>query len=424
MLPRLDNRRCASILTPMQRDCDVLIVGGGLNGPVLALALAQAGLTVTVVDTRPPEVQADPAFDGRAYALALASRRMLAALGLWRTVARHAQPIEAIKISDGRAGEGAARAFLHFDQHEIEEGPMGHILEDRYLRGALHAALQATPGVTLRAPATVVAQAPGPGGVVATLADGATLSAALLVGCDGRDSRVAARAGIRRRGWDYDQTSLVCAITHERPHQGTAHQFFMPPGPLAILPLPGNRASIVWTESRARAAAIAALDDAGYLAELRPRFGDFLGTIGLEGARYSYPLSLSLAERWTDDRVALVGDAAHGIHPLAGQGLNLGLRDVATLAEVVVAAHRRGQDIGSPVTLGDYQRWRRFDTALLVAATDGINRLFSNDNPLVRLGRDLGLGLVNRLPALRRTLIAEAAGVSGTLPQLLRGKAL
>lgn len=402
----------------------MLIVGGGLNGPVLALALAQAGLTTTIVDARPPEVQADPAFDGRAYALALASRRMLSALGLWRSVAPHAQPIEAIRISDGRAGEGAARAFLHFDQHEIEDGPMGHILEDRYLRTALQAAIAGTAGIMVRAPATVLSHAAAPGGITATLADGATLSAALLVACDGRDSRVARSAGIRRRGWDYDQTSLVCAIAHERPHNGTAHQFFMPPGPLAILPLPGNRSSIVWTDSRARAAAINGLDDAGYLAELRPRFGDFLGDIRLEGARYSYPLALSLAERWTADRVALVGDAAHGIHPLAGQGLNLGLRDVATLAQVVVAAHRRGEDIGATTTLADYQRWRRFDTALLVAATDGINRLFSNDNPLLRLGRDLGLGFVNRFPALRRSLIAEAAGVSGDLPQLLLGRRL
>ena len=408
----------------MANDSDVLIVGGGLNGPVLALALAQGGLTSVVLDARSAETRAEPDFDGRAYALALGSRRLLAALGLWAELAGRAQAIEQIKISDGRAGEGASRFFLHFDQHEIDAGPMGHILEDRYLRAALLAAMAAEPLIAHRPSSPVVGQAVQPGGVTVTLADGSRLAASLLVACDGRDSRVAQRAGIRRRGHDYGQTSLVCAVAHERPHRGIAHQFFMPAGPLAILPLPGRRSSIVWTESTARAAAIGALDDAGYLAELRPRFGDFLGEIALEGVRYSYPLGLSLAERCVAERLALAGDAAHGIHPLAGQGLNLGLRDVAALAEVVVAAARRGQDVGAPEVLAAYQRWRRFDIALLAAATDGLNRLFSNDNPLLRLGRDLGLGAVNRLPALRRALIGEAAGLSGDLPRLLRGRPL
>jgi 2-octaprenyl-6-methoxyphenol hydroxylase len=408
----------------MGNDCDVLIVGGGLNGPVLALALAQGGLTSIVLDAQSQAARADPEFDGRAYALALSTRRMLAALGLWSGLADRAQAIEAIKISDGRAGEGAARLFLHFDQHEIEEGPMGHILEDRYLRTALFAAMRASPLIEHSEASPVTGQEVAPGGVTLTLANGGSPRAALLVGCDGRESGVARRAGIARRGWDYGQTSLVCAVAHERPHQGIAHQFFMPEGPLAILPLPGDRSSIVWTESGPRAAAIQAMDDAGYLAALRPRFGDFLGAIRLAGARYSYPLGLSLAERWVGPRLALAGDAAHGIHPLAGQGLNLGLRDVAALAEVVVAAHRRGQDIGAPDVLAAYQRWRRFDTAVLAAATDALNRLFSNDNPVLRLGRDLGLGLVNRLPTVRRALIGEAAGLSGDLPLLLRGRPL
>jgi 2-octaprenyl-6-methoxyphenol hydroxylase len=408
----------------MARDCEVLIVGGGLNGPMLALALAQGGVGSIVLDAGSRTAQAAPDFDGRAYALALASRRMLAALGLWAGLAPHAQPIEAIRISDGRAGEGASRLFLHFDQNEIDEGPMGHIVEDRYLRTALVAAMDASPLVDYRPGSAVTAQAADAASAAVTLADGSGLRAALIVGCDGRDSGVARRAGIRRRGWDYGQASLVCAVAHELPHRGTAHQFFMPEGPLAILPLPGDRSSIVWTEAAPRAAAIQAMDDAGYMAALRPRFGDFLGTIRLEGARFSYPLGLSLAEGWVGPRLALAGDAAHGIHPLAGQGLNLGLRDVAALAEVLVRARRRGQDIGAPDVLDDYQRWRRFDTAVLVAATDGLNRLFSNDNPLLRLGRDLGLGLVNRLPAVRRALIAEAAGLTGDLPLLLRGRRL
>jgi 2-octaprenyl-6-methoxyphenol hydroxylase len=408
----------------MAFDCDVLIVGGGLNGPALALALAPVGLTSIVTDALPRETRAEPEFDGRAYALALSSRRMLAALGLWERVADRAQSIQEIKISDGRPGTGAAPFFLHFDSAEIEAGPMGHILEDRFLRAALLGALDGADGVTHRAAARVVDHTAGPVGVEAVLEGGETLRARVMVGCDGRASATAQRAGIGRLGWDYDQMSLVCAVAHERPHGGIAHQFFMPSGPLAILPLPGERSSIVWTERRDRAVAIQALDGAGYLAELRPRFGSFLGDIALAGRRFAYPLGLSLAERFVAPRVALAGDAAHGIHPLAGQGLNLGLRDVAALAEVLAQARRRGLDIGAADVLAGYERWRRFDTAVLAAATDGINRLFSNDNPVLRLSRDLGLAAVNRIPALRRGLIREAAGLSGDLPRLLSGRAL
>lgn len=408
----------------MTPDRDVLIVGGGLNGPTLALALASAGVSSLVLDAAPLAERGRDDFDGRAYALALSSRRMLAALGLWRELEPHAQAILEIKISDGKAGRGAAPWFLHFDAAEIDEGPMGHFLEDRWLRGALMDAIAAEPRIEAVGGARAVAQRVVPGGVEVTLADGSVRRGRLLVGCDGRGSQVAARAAIGRVGWDYGQTALVCAIDHAEPHRGVAHQFFMPEGPLAILPLPGRRSSIVWTEARARAAAIDALDDAGYLAALQPRFGDFLGPIALAGPRYSFPLGLSLAERFVDERLALVGDAAHGIHPLAGQGLNLGLRDVAALAEVLAAARRRGEDLGGAGALAEYQRWRRFDAALLAAATDGLNRLFSNDNPALRLGRDLGLGLVNRLPALRRGLIREAAGLTGALPRLLQGRPL
>jgi 2-octaprenyl-6-methoxyphenol hydroxylase len=408
----------------MGRDCDVLVVGGGLNGPVLALALAQAGMTSIVLDAESAAARAEPGFDGRAYALSLSSQRLLAALGLWRGLLPHAQPIEAIRISDGRPGEGASRLFLHFDGQEVDEGPMGQMVEDRFLRRALLAAIDAEPAVIHRAGAAVVGQEVGAGAAAVMLADGTRFSGSLVVGCDGRASGVAARAGIHRRGWDYGQIALVSAVAHERPHRGVAHQFFMPAGPLAILPLPGDRSSIVWSERADRARAITGLDSAGYLAELRPRFGDFLGDIALEGARWSYPLALSLAERWTLPRLALAGDAAHGLHPLAGQGLNLGLRDVAALAEVLVAARRRGEDIGAADVLARYARWRRFDTAVLAAATDGLNRLFSNDNPLLRLGRDLGLGLVNRLPPVRRALIAEAAGLAGEVPRLMRGERL
>ena len=420
----MDNRLARAILPRMRRDHDVLIVGGGLNGPALALALASVGVSSVVVDARGRDARGDPEFDGRAYALALSSRRMLEALGLWKGLASKAQPINEIKISDGRAGEGAAPWFLHFDHDEIDEGPMGHFIEDRYLRLALLEAVDAHPLIAHRDGVKVTGQDTGGAVATVTLDDGSVLTGSVLAGCDGRASGVAARAGIRRTGWEYGQTGLVCAVSHERPHHGVAHQFFMPEGPLAILPLPGNRSSIVWTEARDRAAAVNSLGDAEYLDVLRPRFGDFLGEIALTGARFSYPLGLSLAERFTGPRLALAGDAAHGIHPLAGQGLNLGLRDVAALAETVVAARRRGQDIGAADVLAAYQRWRRFDTAVLAAATDGINRAFSNDNPVLRFGRDLALGLVNRAPMLRRALIREAAGLSGDLPVLLKGRSI
>lgn len=406
----------------MEQRSDVLIVGGGLNGPALALALARGGLRVTLIDRLSAETRADPDFDGRAYALALASRRLLEALGLWQGVADNSQPILDIQVTDGRPGEGAAPWFLHFDHAEIEEGPMGHMLEDRFLRRAFLDAMDAEPLITHVAPAEVVGQQAGAAVVTVTLADGATHTAGLLVGCDGRASGTATRAGITRMGWDYGQTALVCAVEHELPHGGCAHQFFMPSGPLAILPLPGNRASIVWTERHATAAEIAALPGPAYLDALRPRFGDFLGAIRLAGDRFAYPLSLSLAHDFVAPRLALVGDAAHGVHPVAGQGLNLGFRDVAALAEVVIEARRRGEDIGAPDVLARYQRWRRWDTTTLALGMDAVNRLFSNDNPLLRVVRDLGLGAVNAVPGLRRRFIREAAGLSGDLPKLLEGR--
>lgn len=404
----------------MKLDAEVLIVGGGLNGPVLALALAQVGYSSVVLDALAPATQADPGFDGRAYALALASKRMLAALGIWARIEESAQPILDIKVSDGRAGEGASPWFLQFDHHEIEEGPMGFMLEDRFLRRALAGAIAEQPLVQVIAPVRVVAQQIEPAAVAVTLEDGRALRGQVLVGCDGRSSGVAERAGILRTGWDYAQTSLVCAVEHELPHHGVAHQFFMPAGPLAILPLPGNVSSIVWTEESGRAAEILAMDDVAFLAALRPAFGDFLGDLKLRGERYSYPLGLSLAQSLTAPRVALAGDAAHGIHPLAGQGLNLGLRDVAALAETLIEAGRLGQDIGAADVLERYARWRRTDIATLAGVTDGVNRVFSNDSFVVRAARDLGLGAVNALPGLRRGMIREAAGLSGDLPRLMR----
>ncbi len=405
----------------MTHDSDLLIVGGGLNGPTLALAAAQAGLSSTVIDALPEPTRKNAAFDGRAYALALASVRLLQNLGIWDRVAEHAQPMLAIKVSDGRAGEGPSPFFLHFDHAEIEEGPMGHMLEDRYLRRALIEAMAEEPRITQVSNDTVTAQESDATGVTVTLASGKTLTGRLLIGADGRASGTAARAGIRRTGWGYGQTALVAAIEHELPHHGIAHQFFMPPGPLAILPLPGNVSSIVWSESDATAARFAALPDDEFMEVLRPRFGDFLGAIKLRGARYTYPLSLTVANSFVADRLALIGDAAHGMHPIAGQGLNAGLRDVAALAQVMTEAARRGEDIAAPDVLARYQQWRRFDTATLALATDLTNRLFSNDNPLLRAARDLGMGALGHMPRLRRGFIREAAGLTGDLPELMKG---
>jgi len=421
----MDNPGTKVILGIMTFDTDILIAGGGLNGPALALALAQGGLRVTVVDSRPAPQRAEAGFDGRAYALAIASRRLLTMIGIWPRVGDLAQPIHRIKASDGLAGQGPAPFFLTFDAAEIEEGPMGFLLEDRHLYAAFLAAMAAEGNITLLSGETVTEQELMPNGVTVSLASGRRITARLLIGCDGRGSGTATRAGIRRVGWGYGQTALVTAIRHEKDHEGTAHQFFMPEGPLAILPLKGgHHSSIVWSETEENAARIQALPDNQYLEALRPRFGDFLQEIALAGDRFTYPLSLSLAERFIAPRVALVGDAAHGVHPIAGQGLNLGLRDVAALAQVLIEARRRGEDIGSQTTLEAYQRWRRFDSTALALGMDTVNRLFSNDNPVLRAGRDLGLGIVNAMPSLRRRFIRQAAGLQGDLPRLLAGKAI
>jgi 2-octaprenyl-6-methoxyphenol hydroxylase len=408
----------------MTHDTDILIVGGGLNGPALALALATSGLRITVIDALPRLDRSEEGFDGRSYALALASTRVLAGIGVWSRVVARAQPMLAIKASDGRPGEGAGPFFLGFDATELDEGPMGYMLEDRFLRPALLEAMDAQPSITQIDGARVVAQDLTEAGVVVTLDDGRRVTGRLLIGCDGRDSATAQRAGIRRTGWDYGQTGLVCAIAHEKPHNGCAHQFFMPAGPLAILPLPGNRSSIVWTERSEEAARIHALPDTDYLDVLRPRFGDFLGGITLAGKRFAYPLRLTIANSFIAPRLALVGDAAHGMHPIAGQGFNFGLRDVAALAEVLILAQRRGEDIASPLVLERYQQWRRFDTMTMAIGTDSVNRLFSNDSALLRGLRGLGMGAISALPGLRNGFMRVAAGLSGDKPRLMQGLAI
>ena len=404
----------------MEHDCDIAIVGGGLNGPALALAAAQVGLRVIVLDATSHKPRKNAKFDGRAYALALASKRLLAAVGVWENVAQDAEPMLNIRVSDGHAGVGASPFFMDFDHAELEEGPMGYMVEDRHLRYALQAAMQTSPLIEYRLATRVTGQSTGPEGVTLSLANNQKITTRLLVGADGRQSGTAARAGITYTGWQYSQTALVCAVEHDRPHGGVAHQFFMPAGPMAVLPLSARRSTVVWSEKTDSATVIKTLDDAAFLDVLRPRFGDFLGDIALTGGRFSYPLGMMIAKNYIAPNVALIGDAAHGVHPIAGQGLNAGLRDVAALIQVLSEAKQRGEDFASQPVLARYQLWRRFDATALAVATDGFNRLFSNDNPILRLGRDLGMGMLNAMPKVRRGILREAAGLTGDLPDLMR----
>ena len=404
----------------MNYDTDIAIVGAGLNGAMMSLALAEAGFTVTLIDPQTLKSKQNPHFDGRSYSLAIASVRLMQALGLWEELAPNAQPILEIKVADGRAYSNPSPYFLHFDHHEIEEGPMGHMVEDRHLRPLLQKSLQSVSQINYRAGLSVSEMTITDTHAELRLNTEETLTTRLVIGADGRQSQTAERAKIKRTGWRYGQTALVCALSHNIPHQGVACQYFMPPGPLAILPLTGNRSSIVWTESDANAATIMAMDDTDYMAVLQPRIGDYLGKVELAGARYSYPLNLTIAQNYVMPRLALVGDAAHGVHPIAGQGLNLGLRDIAALSEVLSDARLRGEDFSSLAVLLRYQEWRRFDTTALAVATDAVNKLFSNDNSFLRTLRDLGMGAINSLPALRRSFIREAAGLTGDLPRLMQ----
>jgi 2-octaprenyl-6-methoxyphenol hydroxylase len=404
---------------------DILIVGGGFVGASVAAALGASSLRVALVDRADPKEALQATFDGRAFAISAANQRMLASIGLWSDLAPTSAPILDIRVSDG-----PSLLFLHYDHEDVGEGPMGYMVENHHLRVALHERLSALPGLINLAPASLHSLERSPGAVTATLADGRRLRARLVVGADGRGSEVRRRAGIQLTQWSYGQTGIVCTVRHERDHDFIAHERFLPAGPFAILPLMGeaaghaNRASIVWTERDDLAPAILALDDETFADELRRRFGSFLGEVEVIGPRWSYPLSLQFAKRTTDTRLVLIGDAAHGMHPIAGQGLNMGLRDVATLAEVLVEAHRLGLDVGDGAQLERYQRWRRFDNAVMLAATDVLNRLFSNDIAPLRLARDLGLAAVDKLPPLKKLFMRHAMGVVGELPKLLQGRPL
>jgi 2-octaprenyl-6-methoxyphenol hydroxylase len=401
---------------------EVAVGGAGFAGLALAIALRQAlgdPFAVAVIDPTLAHAQSK---DPRASAIAAAARRLFEAIDVWDAVAPNAQPILDMMVTDSKLDDAVRPTFLTFGG-DVEEGePFAHMVENRHLVDAL-AAKARDLGVDLRAGA--VAGFENAGNVVdVSLADGEVISARLLVGADGAHSLIREQAGIATHGWSYDQSAIVTTVAHEREHNGRADEHFLPAGPFAILPLTGKRCSIVWTENTREAQRIVALPDDEFHKELEQRFGLQLGELKVIGPRRAFPLGLFTARTFIGERLALIGDAAHIIHPIAGQGLNMGLRDVAALAEAIADAARLGLDPGGPDVLERYQRWRRFDTMTMGIATDGLNRLFSNHSDVLRLARDIGLGLVERMPALKRMFIREAAGFTGDVPKLLKGEAL
>jgi len=406
----------------MTRETDVFISGGGMVGLTLALALARGGLKAVVADPMPVAAALDAKFDGRVSALSYSSVRMFEVLGVWEHLAPFAQPINDILVSDAGLDRAPSPFTLHFDHREIGQ-PMGVIAENRYIRRALHQALSATDGIELVAPASARDFTITDAGVTADLGPQGTLAAALMVAAEGRDSPSREKMGIGLIGWSYPQWGIVATVAHEKPHEGTAYEHFLPSGPFAILPMTENRSSLVWTEREDLAPQMLALSEEAFNAEVARRFGNHLGATEVVGPRWSYPLKFHLARGYVRDRFALAGVTAHGVHPIAGQGLNLGLKDVAALAEVLLDAARLGLDIGAVDVLKRYERWRRFDSAVMGLTMDAMNRLFSNDIAPIRAIRDLGLGIADRVGPLRRFLMRQAGGDMGKLPRLLRGEA-
>lgn len=408
----------------MPSSYDVVIAGAALNGLATAVALSgphvRRPVNTLIIDAKDPRDFAQNSFDGRASAITASAKRMLETLGVWQHVAAQAQPMTEIIVTDSQ--DSARRpTLLHFGQDDMDHGPSSYMIENRFLYQAMLDVALASPHVRLEAGQKIEAYRFGPGLAEVTLDDGRVITASLIAAADGKASPARAAAQIEMIGWAYDQMGIVATVAHEKPHHGRAEEHFRASGPFAILPLTGDRSSLVWVENKADAARILALDDEGFTAELRKRFGAHLGEVRLDSGRHGYPLSLFVAKSFTGPRLALVGDAAHVLHPLAGLGFNLGLRDVAALAECVVDAVALGQDIGGDAVLENYARWRRFDTMKAAVAMDGMNRLFSNDNAFLRLLRDSGLMMVERMAPLKKMFTREAAGLSGSQPKLLQG---
>ncbi len=393
---------------------DVCVVGAGPVGGALACRLAQAGLQVAVVDRAALPPMEHPSFDGRAYAIASGSRGLLEEAGIWAALPLPTGPIEQIRVSDGKPGRPPSPLHLHFDARDVGDTPLGWMVEARSMRVALNRRLHATPNLAVHAPAEAQVTR-HPRHATISLGDGTSFDARLVVAAEGRGSPLRRQAGLTASRWSYPQSGIVCAISHERPHHRTALEHFLPAGPFAQLPMAPSEAgenisAIVWTERAAMAPKLMALDDAAFGAEVALRLGDHLGAVHPVGQRWVYPLSAMYVHRVVADRLAVVGDAAHGIHPIAGQGLNLGLRDALALSRLVIGAHEAGEDVGAAGLLASYQRARRADNLSMLLATDGLDRLFSTDNPVVRTARDLGIAAVHRMPALKRAFMRQAMG--------------
>ena len=426
MIGRIDRTQAARnsrTMTSQPIRSDVALAGGGLVGLTLALALAQGGMRVAVADPMTQAQLLDERFDGRVSALAFANVRMMRTLGLWDNLLPDAQPINDILVSDGELGGQPSPFSLHFDHREIGE-VLGYIVENRNIRRELLRAVEGNKGIVFLPGVAVDGLAVGEASTTLNLSNGQQIASPLTVAAEGRDSQLREAQGIRSVAWDYPQIGIVTTVEHEHPHNGVAYEHFLPSGPFAILPMTGNRSSLVWTEETKDARRLIGLDEPEFTAELKLRFGIHLGDVRPVGPRWSYPLKLHLARSYVQHRFALVGDAAHTIHPIAGQGLNLGLKDAASLAETVLDAARLGLDFGRSDVLERYERWRRFDSLALAAATDGINRLMSNNIPPLRLARDLGMGAVDMIAPLRQFFMRHAGGDIGTLPRLLKGEAV
>lgn len=406
----------------VRESCEVVVVGGGMVGLTLGVALGRAGVETIVIDAASPVQAAALAFDGRVSSLAPASCRMLEALGPWELIERDAQAVLDIVVGDGTVRGGASAAMLHFDHRDLGPQPLAHMVENRHFRAALDYCARQQVSLKVLAPSRLASLRVDGGAVELNTHEGHEVRARLCIAADGRDSQVRQSCQIRTHGWRYGQSGMVTTVEHELPHRGVAHELFLEGGPFAILPMKGNRSSVVWSENETLATSFMALPDDEFAAELGSRFGDHLGALRLTGPRWSYPLTLCLAETYVADRVALVGDAAHTVHPLAGQGLNLGLRDVAAVAETIVDTRRLGLDIGAFDCLQRYQALRRIDNVVFALSLDALNKLFSNDITALRALRRFGLDLVDGLGPLKTMFMRQAGGEGAMLPRLMRGE--
>lgn len=395
---------------------DVIIIGGGMVGMTLALALARADISSAIIESEDPKRFDDTLFDGRVSALSLASKNIFTNLGIWDSMSRNAGKIDDIRVVDGNSP-----LFVHYDHKDVGDAPMGYIIENRFTRRALLDSIVKNKFIEYIAPASSEEIKTNSDGASIRLDDGREISAKLLVSAEGRKSKIRAQFNIKTIDVDYKQVGIVCTIRHEKPHEYTAIERFLPAGPFAILPMKDiHHSSLVWTEKSHLAPIYMAMNDSDFLCEIEKRFDGYLGKISLVGSRFSYPLTLSFAEKYTGERMALAGDAAHGIHPISGQGLNLGLRDVAVLSEIVSETKALGLDIGGANVLSRYEKHCRFNNMQMIIATDGLNRLFSNNIFPIKLARRIGLGIVNKIPPLKKRFMKHAMGITGDLPELIK----